>query len=449
MSLHAPHRLVAIALVAGATLAAEDRLQAKNVDLSTVPNRESVQLTIYNSEDLTLVRETREVALKRGRNELQFSWANTLIDPTSVEFRALERADEIELMDTVFPGAKPQHLIWTIDSRYEGQVKVEVSYFTSGITWSMDYVALTDPREESLSFRGYVRVSNHSGEEYERAQVRLIVGRINLVEKIAELAQRRGLPVPERQEKLYGEMKEESARAAFSRADDRDQLAGKEIVKEGLSEYFMFSVSGTETIRHGWSKRMEAVEADGIRFDTVYRLRAHQYGPRPVRFFLWKNDSAFGLGGSPLPDGRLRVLRQNADEGLSLLGEQSIAYVPIQAPIEVNLGPDDRVLCETAAGATRRYDFRFDHNPRRVVGWTEESKTQDRVRNTRDREIVFELQRVLDGDVEHSSEMETRLFDYRTIETRFTVKPREEVVYPSTVVRRHGASQRQNRVALR
>jgi hypothetical protein len=30
-----------------------------NVDLSTVPSRDSVQLTIYNSEDLTLVRETR------------------------------------------------------------------------------------------------------------------------------------------------------------------------------------------------------------------------------------------------------------------------------------------------------------------------------------------------------------------------------------------------------
>ena len=32
---------------------------AKNVDLSTVPNRDTVALTIYNSEDLTLVRETR------------------------------------------------------------------------------------------------------------------------------------------------------------------------------------------------------------------------------------------------------------------------------------------------------------------------------------------------------------------------------------------------------
>ena len=34
---------------------------ARNVDLSTVPDRQSVQLTIYNSEDLTLVRETRIV----------------------------------------------------------------------------------------------------------------------------------------------------------------------------------------------------------------------------------------------------------------------------------------------------------------------------------------------------------------------------------------------------
>ena len=60
-------RLAAMALVAAAALAARGRLQAENVDLSTVPKRESVQLTIYNSEDLTLVRETRKVSFKRAR----------------------------------------------------------------------------------------------------------------------------------------------------------------------------------------------------------------------------------------------------------------------------------------------------------------------------------------------------------------------------------------------
>ena len=61
----------------------------ENVDLVTLPSRQSVQLTIYNSEDITLVKETRYITFKKGGNRLQFSWANTLIDPTSVELRPL------------------------------------------------------------------------------------------------------------------------------------------------------------------------------------------------------------------------------------------------------------------------------------------------------------------------------------------------------------------------
>ena len=61
------------------------------VDLVTLPGRDTVQLTIYNSADLTLVRESRALTLKKGINKLQFSWANTLIDPTSLEMFAVSR----------------------------------------------------------------------------------------------------------------------------------------------------------------------------------------------------------------------------------------------------------------------------------------------------------------------------------------------------------------------
>ena len=43
-----------------------------------------------------------------------------------------------------------------------------------------------------MDLEGFVRVDNQSGEEYEDAQVRLVVGRVNLVEKIAQLAQALG-----------------------------------------------------------------------------------------------------------------------------------------------------------------------------------------------------------------------------------------------------------------
>ncbi|MHC5089739.1 MAG: hypothetical protein ACYSOT_09030, partial [Planctomycetota bacterium] len=51
------------------------------VDLVTLPAKDMTQLTIYNSADLTLVRDARSLTLKEGDNKLQFSWANTLIDP--------------------------------------------------------------------------------------------------------------------------------------------------------------------------------------------------------------------------------------------------------------------------------------------------------------------------------------------------------------------------------
>ncbi|MFO0885882.1 MAG: hypothetical protein U0894_17135 [Pirellulales bacterium] len=37
--------------------------------------------------------------------------------------------------------------------------------------------------------------------------------------------------------------------------------AKKEVVKEGLSEYFIYTIEGRETIPSGWSKRLSSLEA--------------------------------------------------------------------------------------------------------------------------------------------------------------------------------------------
>src|SRR5438477_10700842 len=111
------------------------------INVVTLPGRDSVQLTIYNSVDLTLVKETRLLTFRKGLNRLEFSWANTLIDPTSVEFRALTHADAVEVLDASFPPRVSNTLEWRINSDFAGEVQVEIRYFTSGISWSADYVA--------------------------------------------------------------------------------------------------------------------------------------------------------------------------------------------------------------------------------------------------------------------------------------------------------------------
>ena len=161
-----------------------------DVDLVTIPRREGTQLTIYNSEDITMVREHRLLTVKPGVNRIQFSWANTLIDPTSIDFRILDHQDKVDLIDTTFPAGRNDALQWNIKSGMAGKMPVEIRYFTSGITWKADYVGIANQDETKLRLTGYVRVFNNSGELYDNAQTRLVVGTINLVEKIADLATR-------------------------------------------------------------------------------------------------------------------------------------------------------------------------------------------------------------------------------------------------------------------
>src|ERR1041385_335327 len=138
-----------------------------------------------------------------------------------------------------------------------------------------------------MTLAGNVRVSNHSGEDYESARVRLVVGVIRLVEEIAQLArtavkdQSKVLSMtetlarqPEERDKLYFGLAEGGALA------DRKP---REIVKEGLSEYFLYTVEGRDTIPNGWSKRMPSFKTDGVPLTSYYKFAKERFGDRVRR----------------------------------------------------------------------------------------------------------------------------------------------------------------------
>lgn len=441
-------------------------LRAENVDLSTVPSRSSVQLTIYNSEDITLVRETRAVTFKKGVNPLQFSWANTLIDPTSVELKFLTNGDKLDVLDTTFPHAKPQMLYWNVNSEIDGEARIQITYFTSGITWSADYLCIADKEETEMSFEGFVRVFNNSGEEYEEAQVRLVVGTINLVEKIAQLA---NIPVPEvasMPAKKYAETKTRALAGmmdAAPRGDKKEQA--KEIIKEGLSEYFIYTINGTETIKNGWSKRMRSFEGQKSPFKIEYRYRPQEYGEFMVRLYLLKNDEASKLGTTPLPDGVVRVFRDNGRDGLSYLTQQAIKYVPIGDKIELNLGRDPEVIHELIKLRTFRTDlilringtneFRkiggdgvFKEENATLVGWDDHEILTERIRNYSGKAINVEIRRTIPGHIIYKSLLEPKLHDYQTVELHTTVPAAKKADLYFEFVRKQGTSAKQNNITL-
>lgn len=440
------------------------------IDLATVPERDSVQLTIYNSEDLTLVRETRRITFKRGLNPLQFSWANTLIDPSSVELRFPDRETGLAVRDTRFPHDRPQQLLWRVDSDADREVTVEISYFTSGISWAADYLVFTDPDTGKLRLESFVRVINRSGEDYDDARIRLVVGTINLVEKIAELAR---VPVGRLDEMVVGRQRDELRQMAVRALMDRPAVAAeavaapapKEIIKEGLSEYFIYTIEGTESVPHGWSKRLRSFVAEDVPYRTQYRYRPVEYGDRLVRVLKLRNDEASGLGSTPLPDGEVRLFEADEQASLRLLGSQSISYVPIGDEIVFNLGPDPEVLFEAVTDRIYRSEIwlrvrganlyqRVDQPGLRidpqseVAGWNQHDIAARRIRNYRDQALEVELRLSFDGDVTFRSLLEPRLHDYRTLEITTTVEPRSEQRLAYELIRREGYNQQQRQITL-
>ncbi len=376
------------------------------VDLVTLPTRDGVQLTIYNSADLTLVRETRALTLKKGLNRLQFSWANTLIDPTSLELRVLQQAEKILVRDLSYPPRVQNIGVWAIESEISGKAPVEITYLTSGLSWRAFYHGVLSRDESVMRLEGYVQVSNSSGEDYENAQTRVIVGQVHMIDEIAELARRQypydsPLLSPRSGLRKSSENKEESRVKHFQRslaaggAVEEDKP--KEIVKEGLSEYFLYTIEGTETIPTGWSKRLPSFDQDGVGVVNLYKQDEKRYGPQTMRFLSFKNDKEHKLGQTPIPGGLLRVYRNaDSERRLSYEGQSEFKYIPVNEDVELNLGPAPNVLVEPKVMDFRSENHQTDNNGN-IAGWDEVREVRIEVKNTRDIPVKVEIRRCFEA----------------------------------------------------
>ncbi len=385
--------LLIIALTAGAASA--------KVDLVTLPSRDTVQLTIYNSADMTLVRESRALTLKNGENKLQFSWANTLIDPTSLEMLPKANADKIDITELVYPPRVRNLGLWNINSGVSGKVPVEITYLTSGLTWRAFYMGTLTEDEKTMRLQGYVRVTNNSGEDYENAQTRLIVGQVHILDQIAELASRQypygrpgpGVPLPRPSAAPVRGLVEKEEVMSFRMQLDALAEAPKAIAKEGLSEYFLYTIEGTETIPTGYSKRLLSFDVDEVPVVNLYKFEEERYGNSVVRFLSFKNDTEHKLGETPIPGGLLKVYR-NVDTGghLSYTGQSSFKYIPVDEDVELNLGAVADVVVKPKLMDFKTDQYRFD-NRGYIIGWDEIRTFEIEVGNTRDIPVKVEITR--------------------------------------------------------
>jgi len=223
---------------------------------------------------------------------------------------------------------------------------------------------------------------------------------IRLVEEIQQLAQA-GRPgqVVEPQRPVP-EAKAEVLRSAMRRlaAASPEAARPKEIVKEGVSEYFLYTVEGRDTIPNGWSKRLPSFEANEVPVTSYYKYEKERWGDRVVRFYRFKNDKESKLGSEPLPDGSVKAFRVvSEDELYSFVGSTSVKYIPIDETVDLELGNDLEVMVEPKLMDWEKRDVQFDRNGN-VSGWTIKEQWEIKLQNSKEIDVVLDVRRNFQGD---------------------------------------------------
>ena len=138
------------------------------VKLITLPVRERVEIQLDNPH-ATLVEEERIVPLVKGENQVDFSWTNTQIDPSTIVFRVVapagEAALDVKVLSVNYPPGESA-LVWTVGSSESGSARVRISYLLGNLNKSFNYRAVASSDEKTLDLSQYMRLQNLANEEF-------------------------------------------------------------------------------------------------------------------------------------------------------------------------------------------------------------------------------------------------------------------------------------------
>src|SRR5690606_24969124 len=108
------------------------------VKLITLPVRERVEIQLDNAS-ATLVEEERIVPLVKGENQVDFSWANTQIDPNTIVFRVIapegDKKNDVKVLSVSYPPNEAS-LVWSVGASDSGSARVRISYLLGNLNKS-------------------------------------------------------------------------------------------------------------------------------------------------------------------------------------------------------------------------------------------------------------------------------------------------------------------------
>lgn len=274
------------------------------IKLITLPVRERVEIQLDNP-NATLVEEERIVPLVKGVNQVDFSWANTQIDPNTIVFRVIPRVEPAAEAGKPQEGAKPEAkpldvkvlsvsyppneaaLVWQVASSDSGSARVRISYLLGNLTKSFNYRAVASNDEKTLTLSEYIRIQNLANESF-----------------------------------------------------------GSTGLWAGFGPRFLKPIGINET------KEMLIEKYQQVPVKKTYTADPQQFGylDRPQNkllipmHYVLKNDKENHLGRAPLQYGKVRIFQEDRHGGTAFLGEDWGKFTPLDDEMRLYVGTAQDVV---------------------------------------------------------------------------------------------------------
>ncbi len=361
-----------------------------------------LEISIYNN-NLALVKDSRNIRMEQGLNQVAFEGVATGIKPESViivgsKINVLEQNYDYDLItpqnivdksvgqkvktviqnptsgENIFDqatiisanyGSPVLEFSYGIEANFPGRLVFEklpeslrskptleakIASVDAGVK-ELSLAYLTNgiswktnyvakvTGQQTLDLTGWVTINNQSGIDYADAKVRLIAGDVNQVMTA-------GAAFP-RVNRLM------SAKAVMAEvAMDSAEAGG---VAQQLSGYHLYALPNRTDIKDNQTKQISLIEKNAVKFAKEGRLNSPLYlggdyqasfeKKHPAMFYILKNVEADNLG-LPLPAGVMRFYENDRSGSLQFIGESSINHVAKDEKMELNLGSFFNIFAE-------------------------------------------------------------------------------------------------------
>jgi len=242
---------------------------------------------------------------------------------------------------------------WKINADKAGKLNAELAYVTSGMSWEADYNVVAPENSDLIDLVGWVTMDNQSGKTFENAKIKLMAGDVSKIQP-----------------------GEADAISVMGRAE-LAVSAEAPVSEKAFEDYHLYTLARPATLHDAETKQVEFIRAacvqsqkvyvyDGMKIDwaryrgySMENMRNNQEmgvesDSKVAMMREFKNSEANHLG-MPLPKGRVRFYKQDADKQLEFTGENVIDHTPKDETLRIYTGNAFDLV-----GERRRTNYKLD-----------------------------------------------------------------------------------------